>query len=456
MADRLPDVRETFEPGFQRRCAVTRRNRCRLWGIFLVLVAVVAAPSEGRGWRWDRDADFSTVVFVGDSLTAGFQNGGLSVEGQTHGYAALIAQQAGFDIALPLVSEPGIPPKLLLESLDPLVVAPADGPGVRLNPREQATNLAVPGHTVADALSKRATDDVLTFVVLGEPGISEGKALTQVEWAEELGPTFVFLWIGSNDFLGYAISGGTRPLTDVKAFASHFRDLLGRLEATGAGLVVANIPEVTAIPFLIEAGKLAGRFDQDLTAIGPILGIRDGDYVTLDGVAAAEKMLLGLEPGPLPDAMVLDAAEARRARRAVDRANRFIERQARRRNFPVVDVHLLFRYLSYFGVPLDGKLLTTGYLGGLFSLDGIHPTRTGHALLANHFIRTLNRRYRAGIPRIRIGPIAESDPLVIPELLPDTREVLKNLLRGVKGDSVRPLRDVLEGRFGMGWRRPTD
>lgn len=432
------------------------KARCRLWGVFLILVATVAAPSEGHGWRWERDADFSTVVFIGDSLTAGFQNGGLSVEGQTHGYAALIAQQAGFDITLPLVSEPGIPPKLLLESLDPLVVAPADGLGERLNPREQATNLAVPGHTVADALFKRPTDDVLTFVVLGEPGISEGKALTQVEWAEELGPTFVFLWIGNNDFLGYATSGGTRPLTDVKAFASHFRDLLGRLEATGADLVVANIPEVTAIPFLVEARLFAARVGEELSAIGPLLGIRDGDYVTLDGVAAAERILSGTDAGPLPDALVLDAAEARKAGRAVHKANRFIERQARRRSIPVVDVHLLFRYLSFFGKPIDGNLLTTGYLGGLFSLDGIHPTRTGYAVLANHFIRTLNRRYRTRIPRLRVDRIAATDPLVIPDLLPDAWDVRRQGMEAVGDDLTGPLREVLQGRFGRDRKRPAD
>jgi hypothetical protein len=57
-------------------------------------------------------------------------------------------------------------------------------------------------------------------------------------------------------------------------------------------------------------------------------------------------------------------------------------------------------------------VLTTDYLGGVFSLDGIHPSRTGHALIANAFIDAINTRFAESIPPVDVGRIAVRDPLV--------------------------------------------
>jgi hypothetical protein len=54
-------------------------------------------------------------------------------------------------------------------------------------------------------------------------------------------------------------------------------------------------------------------------------------------------------------------------------------------------------------------VLTTDFLGGLFSLDGIHPTNTEYGIIANDFIDAMNQSLRTGIPD---ADIAASDPLV--------------------------------------------
>ena len=67
------------------------------------------------------------------------------------------------------------------------------------------------------------------------------------------------------------------------------------------------------------------------------------------------------------------------------------------------------------GVDVDGdgaSDLTTGYLGGIFGLDGIHPTRTGNALLANAFIDAINRRFGEAVPPVDVARVALHDPLV--------------------------------------------
>src|ERR1039457_4817263 len=56
-----------------------------------------------------KKADFSRFVVAGDSLSAGYQNSQLIESGQVHGYANVIATQAGVSLKLPLLPPPGYP-----------------------------------------------------------------------------------------------------------------------------------------------------------------------------------------------------------------------------------------------------------------------------------------------------------------------------------------------------------
>jgi len=414
---------------------------------FLMSLSIVMTikPSDANGWYFSEPADFTHVIFVGDSLTAGYQSGGLCEYDQINGYAAQLARQAEFDITLPLVRYPGIPPKLVLDR-ETLEIKRLDGFGERIDFSQQVTNLAVPGQKVNDALRKRPSeittfpppiDVLLANTVLLGPDLFEGRILSQVEWAEVLNPTFIFLWIGNNDVLQFATSGGTEPITPFKDFKTDYLEMIDRLENTGADIVVANIPDVTSIPFFTSAEEIADQVGVDLTVIGPILGIRSGDFVTLEGLPLIEQILADPLNGPLSDEYVFDALEFEAAQDAVSKANKFIAQEALLRNIPLVNINLLFKFVEILGVPANGKRLTTDFLGGLFSLDGVHPTNTGYAVVANHFIRTLNRHYRARIPWINISEVAKKDPLVIPELLPDMDEFLKKRHKFEAGDPIR-------------------
>ncbi len=79
-----------------------------------------------------------------------------------------------------------------------------------------------------------------------------------------------------------------------------------------------------------------------------------------------------------------------------------------------VDMFTALDQLGANGVDLNGDSvpdLTTRYLGGIFSLDGIHPTRTGNALIANAFIDAINARFGESIPRVDVVRVAAHDPL---------------------------------------------
>ena len=80
-----------------------------------------------------------------------------------------------------------------------------------------------------------------------------------------------------------------------------------------------------------------------------------------------------------------------------------------------VDAFALFDQFRQSGVDVrgDGSLvLTTHYLGGLFTLDGVHPTRTAHALIANAFIDAMNTQLGDSIAPVDVAGVARRDPFV--------------------------------------------
>ncbi len=81
---------------------------------------------------------------------------------------------------------------------------------------------------------------------------------TQLQQALAQQPTFVTLWTGNNDVLGYATSGGVSPAapTDIPTFTNLFGGISQQLAGSGADVVVANIPNVNAIPFLTYIGPV--------------------------------------------------------------------------------------------------------------------------------------------------------------------------------------------------------
>src|SRR5713226_2837326 len=157
----------------------------------LLLIALVALALPARA---QKPANLTRLVVVGDSLSAGFQNGSLLDSQQVHGYANLVAQQAHTNLPLPLISFPGVPNVLELVSLGPPPkFAPAPGPlGNRENPLVQVFDLAVPGANLHDALFTRPPDpkNELTTLILGLPGLLAFPPISrsQVEWAEALSP----------------------------------------------------------------------------------------------------------------------------------------------------------------------------------------------------------------------------------------------------------------------------
>lgn len=378
------------------------------------------------------------MVVVGDSLLAGFASGGLvqrGPTGQRHGASALIARQAGVSLPQPYMSGPGLPPPQRIvdadgdRALDANEVRWRVGIGFRSRPGREARNLAVPGEdirSVAEDLDAAQVAeqvftgnpdgrDIMKLLILGLP--FDGEPVSQLRAARERQPSFLVVWIGSNDVLGMATrtNPGAADLTPA-AFGTAYRAVLAELADLGVGMAVANLPDVTEIAALRHPA-------------GEVANCRRGDG-TLEPVAEDALLPIDLDPADLPVppcSRVLDAAERAQARATVVAFNAEIaaaiaEREAAGSEIALVDMFGLFDTLaaSGFDVRGDGSLvLTTDYLGGVFSLDGIHPTRTGHALIANAFIDAINARFGETIPRVNVARVAAKDPLVANRFRPD-------------------------------------
>jgi hypothetical protein len=77
----------------------------------------------------------------------------------------------------------------------------------------------------------------------------------------------------------------------------------------------------------------------------------------------------------------------------------------------VVDIHSLVDRIYGHGYKVGGQLLTPFYLGGLFTLDGIHPTDTGYAVIANAFIDAINSHFNTHYAEANVAEIFANDPL---------------------------------------------
>ena len=416
--------------------------------IILFSVAMAATPSDAQDRR-DNDShrhrlDLSRLMVIGDSLSAGFQNDSLLDTQQPHGYASLVAAQAKASLLLPLIAFPGIPN--VLELVSPgfppiLATAPGTSPG-RDDPTIQVTDLAVPGANLDDVLNTRPSapitpSNILTDLILGEPGLALGEIHSQVEWAAALKPTTIFVWAGNEDALGAALAADPALLTPISKFRADYAEMIRRLSATGATLVLANIPDVTIVPYLTPAEDVAEELGLPIFVIEPILGISSGDFVTPDAIPLILARLANPSLGPLPSNVILTAGDAGKIRLFVDAYNAIIEEQAQEAGATLIDIHQVANRIRKRGIAANGQVLTNEFLGGIFSLDGVHPTNTGYGVIANAFIGALNDRFDADIPYVSIDQLAKTDPLVFPGIEPPD-----SIERHVDQSTAKSLRDT--------------
>lgn len=399
---------------------MTQLRRAILVLSVFLLAALPAAAQVDTG-----SADFTRFVALGDSLSHGFTNGGVVRGVQVNSIPALIARQAGVtDFEQALISAPGIPPLLVIQSLAPPVIVPRPGAGAPLNlnlPRPY-NNLAISGFDVRDVLVTRTGNPLIDITLRGLGTALELAAVQQ--------PTFVSLWIGNNDVLGAATSGiviDGVTLTPAAQFRADLTAIVNTLGGVGADLVMANIPDVTGIPFVSTIPPVVVNPQTQQPVLGP-----DGQPIPLIGPngplnPATDRVLLtataelarglGIPPalggqGPLSDSSVLSGNEIARIRERTQALNAIIRDVANASGAAFFDANAFFAEVSANGFNVGGIELTTDFLtGGIFSYDGVHPTPLGYAVIANGFIETINAHFGGDVPLVNLNPFL-FDPAV--------------------------------------------
>jgi len=229
------------------------------------------------------EADFSSYVAIGNSLTAGYMDGTVSRVGQTYSYPNLLAQQfaivGGGAFTQPSYAEdvnnlggiaglPGFNTRLVIDATDG-GPEPIEGVStVTLTPQATAyNNMGVQGAKSFHLLAPGYGNAAGVPLGLANPFFARhatSPTATVLGDAMSKNPTFFTNWIGNNDVLAYAISGGSgvnqmgnmdpstyggNDITDPTVFAGVYSTIINTLTANGAKGVVATIPDVTAIPF---------------------------------------------------------------------------------------------------------------------------------------------------------------------------------------------------------------
>lgn len=485
----------------------------------LLMVVALASCEQGK---YDREieppvevvsgeANFTNYVALGNSLTAGYADGAMFIAGQDNSYPNLLAKKmamtGGGEFTQPLMNDntggllfmgnpfPRQGPRLFF-----------DGTGLSVLPGSPTTeitniqpgpynNMGVPGaksfHLVAPGYGNLANLEA----GLANPyfvRMASSANASVLEDAMAANPTFFSLWIGANDVLGYAYSGGDGSdlITDKAVFDGSMALLTGTLTSGGAKGIIANLPNVLTtaffnfvsyapldpsdtdspyppqIPTLNAAYANLNRafealgfddrkvifsetelspiviFDESLPNISvplkaalmfggldeltaTILSAQYGqsrqsnsdDLITLVGgqeigivntayfqqlvgmgvpqELAGQLSLNGLTY-PMPDTFVLIPAEQTEIKDASLAFNQTLEQLAASNGLAYFDAYGFITDLVENGYSSDGYTVNGDLIfGGMFSLDGLHLTARGNAIMANEMMKVIDAAFES-------------------------------------------------------------
>ncbi|MCF4100140.1 G-D-S-L family lipolytic protein [Gillisia sp. M10.2A] len=485
-------------------------------------------PIDESGFYTNGEADFSNYVALGNSLTAGYADGALYITGQVNSYPNIMAQQFAKVQETQMFNQPLMADNAggllaggtqITDNRRVLAVGTNGSPAPMIYTGMQPTtditnvlsgpfgNMGVPGAKSFHLVTPNYGD--ISGVAAGSANpyfvrFASSPGTTVLADAVAQNPTFFSLFIGNNDVLSYATSGGVgvdqtgnmnpasygpNDITDPQVFAGAYSQMVTALVGTGADGALVNLPDVTSIPFFTTvpnnalvldaptAASLTGFFQavagifaqgaiqqgaspeqaQALAAqyaitfnagpnrflidvpVSPTnpLGFRQMTeqellVLTINQTNLAQgygsvvltpevmqvigllqagqsitpeqgQLVLGAVSG-IDDKDALDTQELTAISTAQASYNATIKALATANGLAFVDAQAVLKQVATGGVVFDGGTLTSQFVtGGAFSLDGVHPTPRGYALLANALIESINQTYNATVPKVNIG-----------------------------------------------------
>ena len=405
--------------------------------------SIVETPTPANGGEL-----FLRYVALGNSITAGFQSGGLTAIMQDSSYPRLLAGRASVQrFGQPMIAGLGCPQPMTA----PLVPAPASPPGApcaRIDSAGLTQNLAVPGVRIADLFTTPTNPANATqrFYALLTGGRSQVNAMIASD------PSFVSVWIGNNDALSAALGGVLGPttagadsnLTRLSVFQGHLNALVDSIKRAGpqGALLVGVVDAVIAAPliqpgayFYIARDAATGRFQGKLVNANcsPVNNLGQpnplaANMISFQMVGDNNFPEINCDPNAYTDARrgvhLLDTSEQAVVRTRVAQYNAAIQAAANANGWAYADPNAILGPLliqknaqgRYQNVrkcqdlltattaaqlqaavlnscPVTGTTAAPNFFGTLISFDGVHPSTAAHKILAVEFARIINAKY---------------------------------------------------------------
>lgn len=420
--------------------------------------------------------DISSYVAMGNSLTAGYADGALYKSGQEYSYANIISQQmaqAGGNgvFKTPFIeTEDGVYPSI-------------ESTGLKLFTKYilanetmcDGSNKLIPARAVENPDQNKLMQELMTNISakgpynnLGVPGIIVSHMITPgmgsvnpyygrfaedsstdklLDEAQKVDPTVFSLWVGNNDVLGYATSGGLSSITTTEIFQISYKAVVMYLASITEGGVLANIPDISSAAFFttIKYNEIKLENQQNIDALnanysnynqymeeqgkdyrisfstGENAMVINDNSMDVDQqyryrqMNADELALLTIPYdsilcgnwgtySPIGNGYILTTEEIAITKTATETFNNIISQNASQYDLALVNFNSFMKDLSENGVTSNGVNFTTEFIyGNVFSLDGIHLTPQANALVANKFIEALNEKYSTDIQSVDVS-----------------------------------------------------
>lgn len=274
------------------------------------------------------NADFKTFVSIGNSLTSGYRDGALYLDGQNESFPSMLAKQMGLAGGTQTFTQPLMPNNVggftdlfaasgntefygkltLSPTLSPTPSAPGanldviGGAGKYFNnmgvPGAKSFHLVTPGYgSAANLATGKANPYFVRFATSATTTVLADAAAQK--------PSFYTLWIGNNDVLSYATSGGSgidqkgnldpstygsNDISDPNVVANVIKTVITSLKTAYANSkgAIANIPYVTSIPYFttVPATPITGLTSAQASQLNAAYATYNGGLLTLKNLGA--------------------------------------------------------------------------------------------------------------------------------------------------------------------------
>ncbi len=315
-----------------------------------------------------------------------------------------------------------------------------------VGPNGQLNNIAVPGIRVADypVMGYGFSNPYAARFYHNPAG---GTPLDELKFrVDNLHPTFFTMWLGANDVLGYATAGGqgngtmnalpavlnyysTNDITPRPVFENNYDTAVQLSISTGARGALINIPDIKSIPFFttipanglfISRQSLADSLTAFYASRNYVFQLGYNYFIIEDNAgilrqAVPGELILLTTPMdsikcrgwgsylPIRKQYVLTTDEIQFIDNATARYNEIIANEAVRNNLTLVDMYAFMKTLPA-GQVYNGITYNTQYITGqAWSLDGVHLTPRGYAIVANQIIDAINTKYHSTVTKIDVN-----------------------------------------------------